>query len=119
MVVEELHGYEHEFEVSFVEYNRTAVGGPEGVSMGKSAKEAGKNFMEKRELSSELRELVLTTAMAELELLAKADMLIGTSSSTIGRLALMAQVGQLGFVPPFVFVDEAMGCIYTDNFLCV
>ena len=45
-------------------------------------------------------------------LLGGADMFIGTSLSTVGRLAVITQIGRLGRVPPFVFLDKPMGCLW-------
>ena len=63
------------------------------------------NFIEKRTLSEDMKAFVFATAVADIELLASADFLIGTSASTVTRLIFLSMVGRLGYVPPFVFVD--------------
>jgi len=118
-VVAELASYSSEFDISYVEFDREMVGGPENTNMGKNVTASQKNFMEQRNLSTEMRSVIFSSALAEMVLLSNADMLIGTSASTVSRLALLAQVGQLGFIPPFAWIDTPMGCLYTENFMCV
>jgi len=106
-VIAELQAYTPEFRFVYLPFNRTLVGGPENVNM---AGGSDANFIENRRPSDELKALIFATAAAEVQLLAAADFLIGTSSSTVSRLVFLTQVGRLGYVPPYVFLDRPVVC---------
>merc|ERR1711998_21110 len=112
-VIQELVQYTSEFEFMYIPFNRSLVGGPDMQNMGIDNKDnAGwKNFIENRQLSDDTKALVLASAVAEIQLLAQAQYFVGTSLATMSRLAWLGQIGRLGYMPPFSFLDEPiMGC---------
>jgi hypothetical protein len=84
-------------------FDRHKVGGGEshdGMSKGLA-------FIEKREAEGKLdNDVVTTSALADMQLLSRGDMFIGSSLSVYTRLAFLLIHGRRGVLPPFHFVDS-------------
>ena len=50
------------------------------------------------------------------QLLSRSDFFIGTSGATVSRLIFLSQVGRLGYVPPYSFLDRPGVC--PENAFC-
>lgn len=104
-VIEELKDYTVEgFSFGFVMMNRTAVGGLENASLGGGAT-AQANLIENRHGVD--RTYLFDSVHADIELLTGAHMFVGSDSAS-SRLLLLALIGRLGTVPPFVIVDPTV-----------
>mmetsp|Transcript_26415 Transcript_26415/g.83044 ORF Transcript_26415/g.83044 Transcript_26415/m.83044 type:complete len:185 (+) Transcript_26415:726-1280(+) len=94
------------FSFTLLRFNRSSVGGGEGSALHKSLAERRRVFIESRaaDMDGSERALLLGSMLADVALLAEADMLVGDNRATMTRLALSAMVGRLGRVPPFVLL---------------
>ena len=59
------------------------------------------------------RRLVFASLFADLDLLASADAIVGTSASWVSRLSLLAIAGELGSTPPHELLDAPLGSVWT------
>jgi len=93
-------------------FDRTLVGGRDAPAVIDPNFDEGGNIENRRDLmgNEDLKALVFASASAETRLLAQANYLIGTASSTVARMVFMLQVGRMGYVPPHVFFDRPMVC---------
>ena len=114
-VIRELSRHTGEFSFSFLQMDRTGVGGVEGLNIGRPATSDGNGsraavFIEDRasEMGSDERELLLSTLLADVTLLQGADLFVGDYLSTITRLVLFAHVGRTGRMPPFALVGGSL-----------
>jgi len=103
-VVEELCRLLPGFAVEALAFDRQRLGARENATLGRRD---SASFIENRADLDARHALV--TFLADLELLAQADVFVGTASTTIGRLGLAGMIGRLGRVPPFEFVDAPPG----------
>jgi hypothetical protein len=84
------------------DFDREMVGGTEGHD----GMSKGLAFIEKREAAGKLNnDVVVTSALGDLQLLSRGDMFIGSSLSVYTRLAFLLIQGRRGPMPPFHFVD--------------
>ena len=58
------------------------------------------------------RDVALGSLLADLELLSRAEIFVGTSASWTSRLALLAIIGELGAIPPFALLDAPLRCVW-------
>jgi hypothetical protein len=103
-VVEELCRLLPGFAVEALAFDRQRLGARENATLGRRD---SASFIENRADLDARHALV--TFLADLELLAQADVFVGTASTTIGRLGLAGMIVRLGRVPPFEFVDAPPG----------
>ena len=70
---------------------------------------ASREFIEERNQRGLVdRAAVVASLYADLELLSRADALVGTAASWTTRAALLAIVGERGSVPPLAMVDRPL-----------
>ena len=113
-------------ELTLIDFNRSRVGGSSSANLHKEINN-GTTYIEDRLRQSDPtldRALAVSSLLAELELLASADMLIGTSTSWVSRLAFLALVGRrrrrhalasgaaAAVPPPFIFLDAPFGWLW-------
>ena len=114
-------------ELTLIGFNRSLVGGSSAANVGKAVNK-GTTYIEDRLRQGDPgldRTLAVSSLLAELELLSSADMLIGTSTSWVSRLAFLALVGRradrrsagalgtlAGGPPPFIFLDAPFGWLW-------
>ena len=103
----------HEASVVAVQYNRSSVGGASDVNLGKQGERGAVNIETRLRTGDPSldRALVLSSLVAELDLLSSADALVGTSSSQVTRLAFLLIAARMGTVPPFSFLDAPFGWV--------
>ena len=58
------------------------------------------------------RDVALGSLLADLELLSRAEIFVGTSASWTSRLALLAIIGEQGAIPPFALLDAPLRCVW-------
>mmetsp|Transcript_62246 Transcript_62246/g.103441 ORF Transcript_62246/g.103441 Transcript_62246/m.103441 type:complete len:446 (+) Transcript_62246:61-1398(+) len=81
----------------------------DGINLDRSRESASREFIEQRNGRGLVnRTAVLTSLLADLRLVAHADGFVGTSSSWASRLCLLAIIGQMGTIPPFVMLDRPL-----------
>ena len=99
--------------ILYYEYNRSSVGGPTDINL-KRQVDRGTVYIEDRLRRGDPtldRALVISSLHAELQLLSRADALVGTSLSYVTRLLFLLIVGHRGVIPPFVFLDAPLGWV--------
>eukprot|EP00965_Chrysotila_dentata_P216194 6189243-Pleurochrysis_carterae.AAC.1 len=103
-----------EFTMVYLPYHRSMLFGTENRNMNLSIAEAEERggFIEHQRFNQEGKALVFATFFAELNMLLKADMFIGTSASIVSRSVFLAQIGYHGHVPPYVFLDAPFGPVF-------
>jgi hypothetical protein len=110
-ITSRLQGQMH---VEILPFDRLGVGGESSANLGKHVN-VNTTYIEDRLRRGDPtldRGLAITSLFAELQLLASADMLIGTSTSWVTRLAFFAMVGASGVVPPHIFLDAPLYWIF-------
>lgn len=81
----------------------------EGAVTGKAEKDVIDDFIEVRNDRGLVdRAAVISSLLADLELLAGAEAFVGTASSWTSRLVLFSVIGELGRVPPFALLDRPL-----------
>ena len=108
-VISDLAEYADEFSFEYLDINRTLVGGVEGANMNLAGADRIANFIEFREnFDDAQREAIFPSFLADVELLLRADMFVGTALATLSRLALFALIGAHATIPPFIFLDSPL-----------
>jgi len=99
------------FEFLYLQYNRSLVGGPENINMGKGEATTGTKYIEDRDVDEDTKALIFSSAAAEMRLLSECNYFIGTSLATMSRFVLTAIIGRLGYMPPYVMLDKPFVCV--------
>ena len=100
--------------VFYINYDRILVGGTENATYSPTdahynatARNMSQYFIEHRNEREDVeKDLAMGSLYAEINLLKESEYFIGSAESAVTRLLLLAMIGHLGAVPPFIFVDE-------------
>jgi len=104
-ILPELEEYQHIFRFVFNLFDRSMVGGRPGISVGKRGKALIKNWIERRNDSMAARLVQHSSLIADLKLIRRADIFIGSRCSSLTPLVLNLIQSRTGTIPPYAFID--------------